>query len=184
MSSHSSFGVFTILDLKISIVKQVQYLLHSCSYIMPTSLFCYINGHCYKFAMSHKKNCAKHAHLSSISMSFPQGSILESLTKKNCNSQSYSTVSFSYFIELASFNKRWIILWYFSPNLQRFILVKNAFKGYFFRRILSKKRLFLLKWALTLSLPYSKIDCTHPPSIKSALFYHFFSQISNDFTCF
>jgi len=66
---------------------------------------------------------------------------------------------------------------FFSPNLQRFIHVKNAFKGYFFRRILLKKRLFLLKWALTLSLPFSEIDCTpdHHSVIKSALFYHFFS---------
>ena len=66
---------------------------------------------------------------------------------------------------------------FFSPNLQRFIHVKNAFKGYFFQRILLKKRLFLLKWALTLSLPFSKIDCTpdHHSVIKSALFYHFFS---------
>ena len=32
--------------------------IHWCQYIIPTSLFYYINGHCYKFATSHKKMSA------------------------------------------------------------------------------------------------------------------------------
>ena len=49
-------------------------------YLIATSLFYYINGHCFKFATSHK--ICRQACPSSISMRFSQGSISESLMKK------------------------------------------------------------------------------------------------------
>ena len=54
--------------------------LHWCSYIMPTSLFYYINGHFFKFATNHKELSQACPH--SILMHFSQGSIPESLVKK------------------------------------------------------------------------------------------------------
>ena len=48
---------------------------------MPTSLFYYINGHFFKFATNHKELSQACPH--SILMHFSQGSIPESLVKKN-----------------------------------------------------------------------------------------------------
>ena len=56
------------------------YQLHTFKYIIPTSLFYYINGHCFKFATSLKK-IAPSMPTCDINV-FLQGSIPESLVEK------------------------------------------------------------------------------------------------------
>ena len=60
--------------------RNIYYVLHWCQYIIPTSLFYCINGHWFKFATKHKKS--RQAYPSSILLCFSQGSIPESLVKK------------------------------------------------------------------------------------------------------
>ena len=62
--------------------------LHWCQYIIPTSLFYYINGHCFKFATSHKKfrqTCPP-----SILMLIHKDQSLKVWWKKNHDWQCYS----------------------------------------------------------------------------------------------
>ena len=57
LSLFSSLVSDQYMFLQRSDEKRRFFKLHTCSYIIPTSLIYYINGHCFKFATGHKKCC-------------------------------------------------------------------------------------------------------------------------------